>query len=119
MMEVKTTTDHEKIRAWVEARNGIPAVVKGVSPGSFPAQIHVIFGSDPGFEEISWDEFFATFENARLAFRYDAAALSSNAALSFSIIGRSDQESELGESEETEFPENRPEMNENLFPSND
>ena len=68
----KTTTDHETIRKWAEARKARPAAVKGTGGGDDPGVIRLNF---PGYaeeklEEISWDDFFAKFEENRLAFLY-------------------------------------------------
>lgn len=70
----QTTTDHETIRRWVEARGGCPAHVKrtGRSRGD-PGVLRIDF---PGYrgaqrlEKISWEEFFAAFEAHKLAFLY-------------------------------------------------
>jgi len=66
----KTTTDHDEIRRWVEARNGRPVCVRrtgsetdaGVLRISFPG-----YTSDKSLEEISWDEFFKKFDSNDLA----------------------------------------------------
>jgi hypothetical protein len=69
----RTTTDHEEIRAWVEARGGRPARVKGTGGKGDPGLLRIDY---PGFsgeetlEPISWDEFFDAFEKHRLAFVY-------------------------------------------------
>lgn len=70
--ESKTTTDHEEIRQWVEARDGNPAIVKGTEKGG-SALLRIDY---PGFsgedklEEIEWDEFFQIFDENKLAFLY-------------------------------------------------
>jgi hypothetical protein len=72
MAQAKKTTDHEKIRRWVEERGGCPARVKGTGDGD-PGVLRIDY---PGFsgqetlEEISWDEFFDKFEEENLAFLY-------------------------------------------------
>lgn len=68
-----TTTDHQKIRDWVEARGGHPARVKSTGTGGI---LRIDFEpSDNDLERISWDEFFETFEKSELAFvRQDQAA---------------------------------------------
>jgi hypothetical protein len=63
-----TTTEHDTIRKWVEARGGHPAKVKGRGPGGI---LRVDFGEpEDTLEEISWDEFFKVFDDNRLAFLY-------------------------------------------------
>ena len=68
------TTDHEKIRQWVENRKGRPATVKGTPRKKEKAGILRIDypqdGSDTHLEEISWDDFFEKFEESQLAFLY-------------------------------------------------
>lgn len=73
--ESKTTTDHDAIRRWVEARGGKPATVRGTERGEEAGILRVAF---PGYEDpddrdlevISWDDFFEKFEEADLAFLY-------------------------------------------------
>lgn len=69
----KTTTDHEEIRNWVEERGGNPARVKDSAKGGKGGLLRIDY---PGFsgedtlETITWEEFFATFEENNLAFLY-------------------------------------------------
>jgi hypothetical protein len=73
MARSQATTDHEKIRKWVESKGGCPARVKGTGNKNDPGLIRIDF---PGFsgkdtlEPISWDEFFEKFDEAGLAFVY-------------------------------------------------
>lgn len=70
----KVTTDHEVIRKWVEERGGSPAHVKATGGGEDPGLLRVDFpgygGKDDSLEHISWDDFFAKFEEKHLAFLY-------------------------------------------------
>ncbi len=72
----KTTTDHEEIKRWVEARGGSPAQVKGSGTAKQPGILRIDY---PGFsgedtlEAVEWEAFFETFENRKLAFVYDTA----------------------------------------------
>lgn len=69
-----TTTDHDTIRRWVEERGGHPACVRGTGGKNDPGLLRIDF---PGFsgegklEEITWDEFFQSFEKNNLAFLYE------------------------------------------------
>ena len=65
--ESKTTTDREEIRQWVEERGGNPARVKGseLLRIDYPG-----YSGEDTLEEITWDEFFETFEASNLAFLY-------------------------------------------------
>ena len=71
--ESKVTTDHDEIKAWVEARGGQPARVKGTENKSGSGVLRIDY---PGFsgedtlETITWEEFFTSFEDNNLAFLY-------------------------------------------------
>jgi hypothetical protein len=73
MSDAKTTTNHNEIRKWVEARGGHPACVKGTGGKSDPGMLRIDY---PGFsgketlQEISWEVFFKAFEDNDLAFLY-------------------------------------------------
>jgi hypothetical protein len=67
------TTEHEEIRQWVEERGGYPATVRGTESGDEPGVLRIDYPGYSGegtLERISWDEFFAKFEEANLAFLY-------------------------------------------------
>lgn len=76
MESSKRTTDHEQIRRWVEARNGKPARVHGTGTNDETSLLRIDFPEehdeedDENLEEISWDEFFESFDQKRLAFLY-------------------------------------------------
>lgn len=69
----RTTTDHDEIRSWVEARGGQPTVVASTRNGRGPGILRIDF---PGFsgagslKPIDWDDFFGRFDEAGLAFLY-------------------------------------------------
>jgi len=66
MSDSRTTTDHDAIRKWAEARDGRPAKVKGQGDGGI---LRIDFDPpEENLEEISWDEFFAIFDDRKLAF---------------------------------------------------
>src|SRR3954470_20480674 len=73
MASASTTTDHDVIRSWVEARGGCPAHVKGSGTRRDPGILRIDY---PGFsggtslEKISWDAFFDAFDENQLAFLY-------------------------------------------------
>jgi hypothetical protein len=69
MSEAQTTTDHDAIRRWVEARGGRPASVKGT--GADDAGIlRIDFEPElaEGLELISWEDFFEKFDREKLGF---------------------------------------------------
>ena len=58
----QTTTDHEQIRKWAEARGGKPAHVKGTGGGDDTGIIRIDFPGYSGagkLEEISWGTNFS------------------------------------------------------------
>lgn len=64
----KTTTDHDFIRKWAEARDGHPAIIRTGSKGGV---LRIDFGEpEENFEPISWDEFFKIFDESKLNFLY-------------------------------------------------
>ena len=64
----KTTTDHDTIREWAEARDGRPAMVDDEREGGI---LRIDFQEpDESLEEIDWDTFFGIFEDRGLAFLY-------------------------------------------------
>ena len=71
--ESKTTTDHDTIKEWVEARGGVPATVKRTEKNGEPGLLRIDYpgvGEDDEFDQLSWDEFFEAFEDNDLAFLY-------------------------------------------------
>jgi hypothetical protein len=68
MSEAVTTTDHDQIRKWAEARDGHPARVKGQGEGGL---LRIDFGEpNESLERISWEDFFEVFDENELAFLY-------------------------------------------------
>ncbi len=65
------TRSHEVIQRWAEERGGRPATVAGTGPEERPGVLRFIFqdGGDR-LEEISWDDFFAVFDERNLVFLY-------------------------------------------------
>ena len=64
------TTDHRKIRDWVEAKGGRPSQVKGPGNDEDFGPMRIDFPGDGAetHEEVSWAEFFQKFEEKNLAF---------------------------------------------------
>lgn len=69
-----STRDHDTIRQWAEKRGGIPSMVKGTGGKKDDTGILRIdfpgYSGDGSLEEISWDEFFAKFDESKLEFLY-------------------------------------------------
>lgn len=65
-----TTRDHEVIKAWAESRGGSPADVEGTGDKG-AGVLRIEFRDDSGkLEDISWDAFFATFDDSDVDFLY-------------------------------------------------
>jgi hypothetical protein len=65
------TTHHDVIREWAESRGGRPATVPGTEHGDHLGVLRLDFGDDDsGLRRVSWDEWFATFDDRRLNFIY-------------------------------------------------
>ncbi|NGP18605.1 hypothetical protein [Devosia aurantiaca] len=68
MSSSSTTTDHDEIREWAEARDGHPAKVDTGGEGGI---LRIDFGKpEDNLEAIEWDEFFDIFDENNLAFLY-------------------------------------------------
>ncbi|TIO23427.1 MAG: hypothetical protein E5X96_09110 [Mesorhizobium sp.] len=66
MSEPLKTTSHEVIRAWIEAREGRPAVARSAGKG---AVLRVDFGEqEEDLQPVEWEEFFAILDENELAF---------------------------------------------------
>jgi hypothetical protein len=65
------TTHHEVIRQWAEARGGRPATVPGTEHGDHLGVLRIDFQeTDADLREVSWEEWFDTFDSRRLNFIY-------------------------------------------------
>ena len=86
MSDAQTTTDHDAIRAWAEARGGRPARVEGTGEGGL---LRIVFGGDDDkLEEIDWDEFFAVFEDRGLAFLHQDKTADGSESRFFKLVER-------------------------------
>ena len=69
----QTTTKHETIKKWAEARDGKPAVVESTTNsdrGGGLLRINFPGYAEDNLKNISWDEFFEIFDNNNLQFLY-------------------------------------------------
>lgn len=66
------TTSHEVIRRWAEERNAVPATVEGTEHEGRVGVLRFDFGGDgeSRLRSVSWDEWFATFDERGLNFIY-------------------------------------------------
>jgi hypothetical protein len=75
-----TTTDHEEIRRWAEAKGGKPAAVDRTHHGDDVGIVRIMFPDSERSEhqhlvDISWDEFFKQFDSSKLALIYEPDSL--------------------------------------------
>jgi hypothetical protein len=66
------TRGHDVIQGWAEERGGRPATVPGTEHDGRPGVLRIIF-SDEGndrLQEISWDDWFRTFDERQLVFLF-------------------------------------------------
>lgn len=69
----RTTTDHDEIRQWAEARGAKPACVRGTGGQGDAGMIRLDFPGYSGAESlqpIGWDEWFRQFDENDLALLY-------------------------------------------------
>jgi hypothetical protein len=80
------TTSHDVIRQWAEARGGRPATVDGTEHGDHLGVLRIEF-RDPAddLREVSWDEWFATFDQRRLNFIYQENRTDGNRSTFFRL----------------------------------
>jgi len=86
----KTTTDIEEIKKWAEAREGKPSRVKGTESGkkndgvlriNFPG-----YSGEDTLEEISWDDWYAVFQENDLAFLYQEKTAKGEESRFFKLV---------------------------------
>jgi Rho termination factor, N-terminal domain len=86
------TTHHEVIKQWAEARNARPATVPGTEHDDHLGVLRLDFGEPTeGLREVSWEEWFATFDERRLNFVYQEQRSDGNQS-NFFILESPDRE---------------------------
>jgi hypothetical protein len=71
MSDSETTTNHDTIRKWADARGGRPATVKATEEDGHAGILRIDFGpKEAALDPIDWDEFFRKFDESELAFLY-------------------------------------------------
>lgn len=89
MSEAKTTTDHDEIRAWAEARDGRPAHVVGTGGEDDPGILRFDFGpKEDKLEELPWEEFFEKFDENGLALLYQEQTKDGGESRFFKFVKR-------------------------------
>ncbi|WP_373056742.1 hypothetical protein [Zunongwangia sp. H14] len=87
----KTTTDHDTIKKWVEARDGQPALVKGTTDsgkGGGLLRINFPGYAEENLENIEWDKFFSIFDENNLQFLYQEKLKDGNDSRFFKFIAK-------------------------------
>ena len=89
MTEANTTTDHATIRRWAEERGGRPAMVKGTEDRGGEGILRFDFAEpDDKLEKISWEEFFQTFDDRKLALLHQDKTADGKTSRFFKFIHR-------------------------------
>lgn len=100
----RATINHDEIRNWVEEHGGHPAIVKRTR-GARGEQSGILRIDFPGFsgedslEPIEWEDFFERFEQANLAFLYQAASGRGRASRFNKLVQRDSVQVDAAESE--------------------
>jgi hypothetical protein len=87
--ETRTTTDHDEIRRWVDQNGGTPASVRGTEKGGEAGVLRIDFPGGAGedqLEPISWDDWFQKFDDAGLAFLYQAERSGGGGSTFFKLV---------------------------------
>jgi hypothetical protein len=95
----KVTIDHATIRRWSESRGGRPAAAKPSQPRSGTETLRIAFPDQPlpePLREISWAEFFDTFERSRLAFVYQDAVEDAIESRFYKLVSRRELDEQRG-----------------------
>lgn len=89
--ETKRTTDHDKIKEWVDERGGYPATVADTMEDNQAGILRIDFpsysGEDP-LERISWEDFFEKFDEKNLAFLYQEEMRDDDESRFFKFVSR-------------------------------
>ncbi|MGH8118918.1 MAG: hypothetical protein ACREP0_00010 [Rhodanobacteraceae bacterium] len=87
--DAKTTTNHEEIRRWAEARGGKPATVHTtVDVGDKVGVLRIAFTDDGTLDPIGWDVLFDKFDDADLAFLYQENTEEGDTSRFFKFVER-------------------------------
>jgi hypothetical protein len=92
-----TTTDHDVIRAWAEARGGRPAAVEETEGGNDAGLLRLEFPDNPNndredrLDEVAWEAFFKTFDDRKLAFVYQEKTSDGSTSRFSRFVSREDR----------------------------
>lgn len=85
------TTDHDRIREWVEERGGRPATVASTHEDDDVGLIRLDFPGSSGegsLEEISWEEWFEKFDESDLVLLHQETLASGETSTFNKLIKR-------------------------------
>ena len=88
MSQAKTTTSHDEIRRWIEARGGRPSVVKDTEGKDGEGVLRVEFRHPEKLEDVDWDIFFKTFDDRKLAFLHQDKTAGGEESRFFKFVRR-------------------------------
>lgn len=111
-----TTIDHEKIRRWAEERGGHPTSVEGTGDGEVGV-LRLDFeinGQYERLEEISWEDFFAKFDEKNLAFLYQDETSGGEQSRFFKLVNRDTVRLDDQETDQVTEPEAAPQESEEI-----
>jgi len=87
----RTTTEHDEIREWVEARAGCPVAVRDEADGEHPGVLWIVFpgrSSSERFDVVRWDEWLTKFDEEGLALLYQTQHADGSASTFFKLVQR-------------------------------
>jgi hypothetical protein len=89
MAQASRTIEHKAIRKWAEERGGTPARVKSTEDRSGEGILRFDFAEpDEKLEPISWEEFFETFEDRKLALLHQDKTVDGKTSRFFKFVRR-------------------------------
>ena len=91
MSSSKTTTKLEEIKKWAEEREGKPVRVKGTDDKNGGGVLRIDFpgyAGEDSLEEISWEDWYKTFEDRKLAFLYQEETSGGKESRFFKLVSR-------------------------------
>ena len=101
------TIDHDTIKQWAEKRDGCPASVRGTEDGDAAGVLRIDFPGGAGedvLEHITWEEWFAKFEDKDLAFVYQEEKVSGEGSTFFKLVARANTDIPMPEDDGLEEP---------------
>ena len=93
MSDSVTTTDHDEIRSWAEARNAAPATPRGTQeedggPGVLTLDVQGYGADEEDLEHVDWDAWFDKFDREKLAFLYQDEKTDGETSTFFKLVSR-------------------------------